>query len=244
MNNMQISNPALGVYVYSNAVPNSKEIINRLESALGNSNDSLFKWTDSTSSLDESFSNYRSCFDFKISSDYWQFLTPEFEGVRSCYEELERNFDNVMDIYKEKFNIKLDFKEAMLFVKYGEGHHFATHVDHGANYSLAVSALAYLNDDYEGGELGFPILDLEIKPKAGDIVVFPSSYIYSHKVNVVKSGTRYSVLVGHDYGPKFHPKVAPTRMGIPRVYNSDNDTVFKEGDGFSVMPDGTKVQHQ
>lgn len=46
-------------------------------------------------------------------------------------------------------------------------------------YTIAV----YLDDDYEGGELGISAgsLNLSIKNKAGSIVVFPSSYFHESK---------------------------------------------------------------
>ena len=59
------------------------------------------------------------------------------------------------------------------------------------NYDL--SSLFYLNDDYEGGEIEFPSFDIKYKPEAGDLIMFPSSYAYRHKVNSVLSGIRYSI---------------------------------------------------
>ena len=54
-------------------------------------------------------------------------------------------------------------------------------------WSGHLSILAYLNDDYEGGELFFDKLNLKIKPKAGDLYLFPSSYVYSHAAMPVTS---------------------------------------------------------
>ena len=56
-----------------------------------------------------------------------------------------------------------------------------------------LSVLGLLNDDYEGGE--FIIFEKkEIKLKKGDLLIFPSIFLYPHKVNVVKKGTRYSFI--------------------------------------------------
>jgi hypothetical protein len=228
--NIKIENPALGVYIYKNAIPNGLQLIERLESVLGNSSDELFKWTDSTRVNGKDLSDYRTCFDFKIHSDYWKFLTPEFEEIKLCYEEIEKVFDETIEHYKEIFNLKLGWRAGLNFIKYGQGHHFVSHVDDGSNESCTVSALAYLNDDYEGGELGFPLLDLEFTPEAGDLVFFPSGFTHAHKVNPVKSGIRYSVLTWWDYTDKLHPKIEPTRSGVPRIYNNDNDWV--DGEGF------------
>jgi Rps23 Pro-64 3,4-dihydroxylase Tpa1-like proline 4-hydroxylase len=52
----------------------------------------------------------------------------------------------------------------------------------------------FLNDDYEGGEIEFTRFGLSIKPKANQAVFFPSNYVYSHSVNSVVSGVRYSIV--------------------------------------------------
>lgn len=54
----------------------------------------------------------------------------------------------------------------------------------------AVSLVANLNEDYEGGE--FVICGEVLPLKAGDVVVFPSCFLYPHEVKEVTAGTRYS----------------------------------------------------
>ena len=53
-----------------------------------------------------------------------------------------------------------------------------------------LTILGALNDEYEGGELLMWGEPFELK--AGDVLVFPSTFLYPHSVNAVKSGTRYS----------------------------------------------------
>jgi predicted 2-oxoglutarate/Fe(II)-dependent dioxygenase YbiX len=55
--------------------------------------------------------------------------------------------------------------------------------------------LAYLNDDFKGGELVFPDLDAVITPKPGLLVAFPSNHKFVHAVPNVLSGKRYSLPV-------------------------------------------------
>ena len=54
-----------------------------------------------------------------------------------------------------------------------------------------LSIVGILNDDYEGGEF-IMWEDKEIKLKTGDLLIFPSTFLYPHKVNLVTKGTRYS----------------------------------------------------
>jgi hypothetical protein len=60
-------------------------------------------------------------------------------------------------------------------------------------WSGHLSILAYLNDDYEGGELYFPELDWGVRPKKKMLIMFPGSLHYVHGVAEIKSGTRYTL---------------------------------------------------
>ena len=51
----------------------------------------------------------------------------------------------------------------------------------------------YLNDDYDGGELFFPDIDLEIKPKSGQLIAWPSGPFFEHGVKKISNGDRYVV---------------------------------------------------
>lgn len=54
-----------------------------------------------------------------------------------------------------------------------------------------LSVLALLNDDFEGGD--FLMFDgKKLKLTAGDVIVFPSNFLYPHAVTTVTKGTRYS----------------------------------------------------
>jgi len=61
------------------------------------------------------------------------------------------------------------------------------------NFLITYSSIVYLNDDYAGGELYFPEYDLLFKPKAGDLVSFPSNAKYIHGVTPVKGVERYTL---------------------------------------------------
>ena len=58
------------------------------------------------------------------------------------------------------------------------------------NYDL--SSLFYLNDDYEGGELYFPLQDVKFKPKKGAAYLFPGDKNNVHGVTEIKSGLRFT----------------------------------------------------
>jgi len=53
-----------------------------------------------------------------------------------------------------------------------------------------LTILGALNNDYEGGEL--ILCGERIELKTGDVIVFPSNFLYPHEVKPVKTGIRYS----------------------------------------------------
>lgn len=54
----------------------------------------------------------------------------------------------------------------------------------------SLSIVGLLNDNYKGGE--FMMRDKLIPLKAGDILIFPSCFLYPHTVKQVKKGIRHS----------------------------------------------------
>ena len=55
-----------------------------------------------------------------------------------------------------------------------------------------LSSLFYLNDDYEGGELYFPLQDVKFKPKRGAAYFFPGDKYFIHGVTEIKDSIRYT----------------------------------------------------
>jgi hypothetical protein len=55
-----------------------------------------------------------------------------------------------------------------------------------------IASLFYINDEYEGGELYFPLQGIQFKPKARAAYFFPGDMNYIHGVTEVISGIRYT----------------------------------------------------
>lgn len=84
--------------------------------------------------------------------------------------------------------------EGWQILKYGENNYFVNHYDDSKSFPRTVSMSFYLNEDYEGGEIEFPRFGLKIKPKANQMIMFPSNYVYNHSVLPVVSGLRYAIV--------------------------------------------------
>lgn len=90
---------------------------------------------------------------------------------------------------KDRYNLNLD---SVTIKAWNEGQSMGPHFDgQDGNKDLAFSLVAYVNDDYEGGEISFPNHNITIKPKAGSLIMFPSQEPYIHEVKPIISGTRY-----------------------------------------------------
>tara|TARA_R100000951_G_scaffold115978_2_gene125978 strand:- start:3187 stop:3732 length:546 start_codon:yes stop_codon:yes gene_type:complete len=63
------------------------------------------------------------------------------------------------------------------------------------------AGVCYLNDGYDGGETFFPNFNIEIKPKKGKIVLFPSDLEHQHGVREVK-GDRYTMPIWFSKNPE------------------------------------------
>lgn len=84
-----------------------------------------------------------------------------------------------------------------------EGEFMHLHKDAGdenAPEPIVFGIAIYLNDDFTGGELSYPNLNLKVKPKVKSMVIHNASY--PHEVLPVKSGNRYSIttfVLGNEY---------------------------------------------
>jgi predicted 2-oxoglutarate/Fe(II)-dependent dioxygenase YbiX len=98
------------------------------------------------------------------------------------------------DHYALTFRTGTRTHEAYTVLKYGEGQRFLYHIDDHDMYPRRTSYVAYLNDEYTGGEIEFDKFGLRIKPPKNSLIVFPSNYMYSHTVHEVVSGFRYAIV--------------------------------------------------
>jgi hypothetical protein len=194
-----------GIIVYHDVLPPSMNIVERLEEVL-DSDSNFYKYEEAMVGYGTKMPEYRDCYDFKYKkSDIMHDQSPASKKLQDLWQELyDRKVAAVKD-YSRRFNIgELRYWEAMNFVKYGPGQHFQEHSDHGYSYNCVVSLVAYPTDNYTGGELEFRLQKLKIKPRAGDLFIFPSNYMYPHKSLPVLSGVKHSIVTMLDYSDKFH----------------------------------------
>lgn len=98
----------------------------------------------------------------------------------------------VRDFVQIKYGIDVaEFDSSKTHIaKFNEGYGMHEHFD--INRPNDIATLIYLNNDYDGGEIYFPHLDINIKPEAGDLVCFPDTPDFVHGVKSIISGSRYT----------------------------------------------------
>lgn len=202
-----VVNEGLGLDVYKNVF--SKEDIKRyietLESKL--ISDTQYTWSEArVTNSATPIKKARDCVDFKMNTKSLGPINDQNKELHEVYSEIYEKLKKCVNDYCQYWGIEVKYYEVFNFVKYeGEGKEFKIHADHGPVYSATVSAVIYLNDDYEGGEIYFPRLDNKIiKPEYGDIAIFPSNYIYEHASLPIKTGTKYCVVIMMDLNDIAH----------------------------------------
>ena len=77
-----------------------------------------------------------------------------------------------------------------------EGVELKSHTDQHTDPSIRYAVILYLNDDYSDGNLFFINKDIEVRPRPGDLLVFPGNEEYEHGVKHVGPGPIRYVIVG------------------------------------------------
>jgi len=112
-----------------------------------------------------------------------------YSAVRSA---LENHFGVAMDLVNCNYQVLTEGAENPM-------HSDSTKLDgspwrdDGIPEELEYSALLYLNDygkDYQGGEIYFPLQDVLIKPKTGQLLFFKGDVDHIHEVRKVLGGVR------------------------------------------------------
>lgn len=106
----------------------------------------------------------------------------------------------IVDQYKP-IAPQITFKKSnqIEILKYEEGGFYTPHIDHFSEIPRTISVVIFVNDDFEGGDFEMFSPDLKhsqkVKPKKGRTIIFPSTFLYPHKANIVTKGTRYAIVI-------------------------------------------------
>ena len=190
---------APGIVVYSNVIPDSETLYADIEEGIVSAN---LNWTAAsvkeesgptvntktrdTNSLGVAYLGEKK--DTSLVNNMSELF---FVNLNNIFFE---NFDPIEKDYMSSYGIFSEWHDSYGILKYGEGQQFTNHIDDHPSYHRRVSTVYYLNDNYTGGEINFPRFNITFKPKANQMILFPSTYVYNHSVSPVIEGKRYAVV--------------------------------------------------
>jgi hypothetical protein len=188
---------APGIVIYKEVMANPKDLIDQIESSV--SFNAISWGTASVKSGDYDGVDKTKRDTLSIGIPYSKnpeenFSSPSTAATSllskiflEAFEPIERNYAN-------SYGITIPVHDSYSILKYTIGQKFVNHIDDHVDFHRRVSAIYYMNDDYEGGEINFPRFGISYKPMANEMLLFPSTYVYNHSVNEVTQGTRYAVV--------------------------------------------------
>jgi hypothetical protein len=218
------------IFVYKDVFKNINATYSQLKESNGEE-DGLFspwtKWSHFGEYLNPTFTDH----PHRLSVDYLEKIetkTEKEELQRVAILELFKNFYFVSEDYASRNGLDLDKTKTVLsndgelkeewqmtgpsIARYrtdiDDPIAMTYHSDYirepiiSPGYKFAITALAYFNDDYEGGEIDFIVNGeaYKYKPEAGDFLVFPSGHpeilkngdsVYLHGVMPATGASKY-----------------------------------------------------
>ena len=135
--------------------------------------------------------------------------------IRECIGNIDRQLRPAEPLYPE----------TLILAAMGVGGHHSRHADNCrpneqgdwvANHTPQrdVSAICYLNAEFDGGEIFFEQAQLTVKPRRGLLLAFPSGADHVHEVFPVRSGVRYTMAIWFTKQQRFALSMAG--LGLPR----------------------------
>jgi hypothetical protein len=103
----------------------------------------------------------------------------------------DKFFLKTQKVLNQNYGCDLNYTDMCAIYRSRDGEKMNVHYDQGGDKKIKYGAVLYLNDEFDDGEIYYPNIGIEIKPKAGTLIVHPSNKKYSHGVKPVKNGTRY-----------------------------------------------------
>lgn len=117
------------------------------------------------------------------------------------YDSLDystRYIPQVQSLIEKEYNVKLKPRNSRFAKWVHNGSSMISIDDMGSKDSNHMAGWVYLNDDYHGGELSFIHQNMSIKPKAGDLILFPGNPHYWYNIEST-NGSRYIMPLWFDF---------------------------------------------
>jgi hypothetical protein len=186
-----------GVVVYDNIIDGYETLVSDIEEGMISANR---QWQQSTVKRGDDTGVYTDSRDTLTTGiPYNDTLVDNFTNLNEAFNSTLSNiflsgFGPAEEDYKAEYQIPTTWHDQYGILKYGVGQKFINHIDDHKDFHRRISTVYYINDNYSGGEIFFPRFNFKYKPKANELLIFPSTYVYNHSVLPVTEGTRYAVV--------------------------------------------------
>jgi len=122
------------------------------------------------------------------------------ENAKFLYNDFQNKLQDCINLYKSIYDISNmvfeydnENNSIVTLLKYEIENSVIFHSDTLGMDNRVGAALAYLNDDYDGGELEFKHFNIKITPPKNSLIIFPSNWPYTHRSNPIVSGKKYAL---------------------------------------------------
>jgi len=179
------------IEIYENVWTDCSAIIDSVENECVNHNSGIH-WNKSSTIGDGVMQDQRTNYDMSIT---YNLNTTNNETMRIIHNRMCETLNSAMISYHNRNQINESFWfEGFNLLKYQTGQEYKLHYDSSTGLGRHVSAILYLNDNYEGGFIEFPNFNIKIKPVTGMLMLFPSNFAYGHIAHPVVQGTKYALV--------------------------------------------------
>jgi predicted 2-oxoglutarate/Fe(II)-dependent dioxygenase YbiX len=176
--------------IFENAWPNPEETIQMIETACADP-DSGVSW--------ERAGTVGHGVNQNLRTNYHLGITPAADqnvaAAQNVHNQMYLLLLAATSTYLKKYGIEQElWHEDYNMLRYRGGQEYKAHFDGTTGSGRSVSAIVYLNNDYEGGHVEFTNFGVKIKPEPGMLLLFPSNYAYTHIAHPVTDGTKYAIV--------------------------------------------------
>lgn len=159
----------------------------------------------------------------KYTTDYNKWCTAEFVNYDDFTNLVSDIKSQIQNIVETKYDVKCLDSE-IHFLHYKSGAYYKSHIDGQyldgnlvkRGIDRDITSVVYLNDDYEGGETYFDFFNITVKPKQGDVLMYPTTFEYKHGVNTVV-GDRYAIVFWFKTFPEINVDVEIDDINVLNV---------------------------
>lgn len=178
------------IEIYENAWPNPSQTIEMIENEISK-NQNVF-WTKAGTIDSGQNQNYRTNKILAVSEGAHLDNNAVLQNVHNQFAML-LYATTIPYAQRHMINETL-YHEGYGLLKYYPSEEYKYHYDSTTAIARVISAVCYLNDEYEGGEIEFKHFGIKIKPEPGMLILFPSNFAYGHTAHPIKSGIKYALV--------------------------------------------------